>query len=198
MDSDALITARHQALEGVLDERQRRLHAAVEAKVLGHGGVKRVSLATGVARGSILAGIKELESPQRALQDGPRRVRRPGAGRKKRVERDPDVREALERLVEPTSRGDPQSPLRWTCKSLMQLARELSERGHAISHVSVGLLLKNMGLKGLAAAPPPPVKMPPRSAPFPSAAAWAPARAKATAPVVKALPKGHRVPPPAH
>ena len=145
MDSDALIAARHQALEGVLDERQRRLHAAVEAKVLGHGGVKRVSLATGVARGSILAGIKELESPQRALQDGPRRVRRPGAGRKKRVERDPDVREALERLVEPTSRGDPQSPLRWTCKSLMQLARELSERGHAISHVSVGLLLKNMG-----------------------------------------------------
>ncbi len=105
MDSDALITARHQALEGVLDERQRRLHAAVEAKVLGHGGVKRVSLATGVARGSILAGIKELESPQRALQDGPRRVRRPGAGRRKLVERDPDVREALERLVEPTSRG---------------------------------------------------------------------------------------------
>lgn len=145
MDSDALITARHQALEGVLDERQRRLHAAVEAKVLGHGGVKRVSLATGVARGSILAGIKELESPQRALQDGARRVRRPGAGRKKLVERDPDVREVLERLVEPASRGDPQSPLRWTCKSLMQLARELSERGHAISHVSVGLLLKNMG-----------------------------------------------------
>ena len=60
-----------------------------------------MSLATGVARGSILAEIKELESPQRALQDGARRVRRPGAGRKKRVERDPDVREALERLVEP-------------------------------------------------------------------------------------------------
>ena len=145
MDSDALISARHQALEGVLDERQRRLHAAVEAKVLGHGGVKRVSLATGVARGSILAGIKELESPQPALPDGLRRVRRPGAGRKKLVDLNPRVQEALERLVEPASRGDPQSPLRWTCKSLMQLARELSEQGHAISHVSVGALLKDMG-----------------------------------------------------
>ena len=145
MDSDALISARHQALEGVLDERQRRLHAAVEAKVLGHGGVKRVSLATGVARGSILAGIKELESPQPALPGGLRRVRRPGAGRKKLVALNPRVQEALERLVEPASRGDPQSPLRWTCKSLMQLARELSEQGHAISHVSVGALLKDMG-----------------------------------------------------
>jgi hypothetical protein len=145
MDSDALIAARHQALEGILDERQRRLHAAVEAKVLGHGGVKRVSLATGVARGSILAGIKELESPQQALRGEPRRVRRPGAGRKKLEESNPGVREALERLVEPASRGDPQSPLRWTCKSLMQLAHELSAQGHAISHVSVGVLLKDMG-----------------------------------------------------
>ena len=145
MDSDALISARHRALEGVLDERQRRLHAAVEAKVLGHGGVKRVSLATGVARGSILAGIKELESPQPALPDGLRRVRRPGAGRKRLVDLNPLVQEALERLVEPASRGDPQSPLRWTCKSLMQLARELSEQGHAISHVSVAALLKDMG-----------------------------------------------------
>lgn len=145
METDALIAARHQALEGILDERQRRLHAAVEAKLLGHGGVKRVSQATGVARGSILAGIKELESPQRVLPDEPRRVRRAGAGRKKLVDRDPAVREALERLVEPATRGDPQSPLRWTCKSLMQLARELGEQGHAISHVSVGVLLKEMG-----------------------------------------------------
>lgn len=145
MQADALITARHQALEGILDERQRRLHAAVEAKVLGHGGVKRVSLATGVARGSILAGIKELEVPQQAQLDGLRRVRRAGAGRKKLAEQDPGVREALERLMEPTSRGDPQSPLRWTCKSLMQLARELGQQGHAISHMSVGHLLKDLG-----------------------------------------------------
>ena len=117
----------------------------MEAKLLGHGGVKRVSQATGVGRGSILAGIKELGFPQRVLLDQPRRVRRAGAGRKKLVDRDPGVRVALERLVEPATRGDPQSPLRWTCKSLMQLARELGEQGHAISHVSVGVLLKELG-----------------------------------------------------
>ena len=145
MDADALIAARHQVLEGFLDERQRRLHAAAEAKVLGRGGVKRVNLATGVARGSILAGIKELESPPPALPGGVRRVRRPGAGRKKLEERDPGLREALELLVEPASRGDPESALRWTCKSLMQLARELRAQGHAISHATVGALLKEMG-----------------------------------------------------
>ena len=145
MESDALITARHQQLEGILDERQRRLHAAVEAKVLGHGGVKRVSEATGVARGSILAGIKELELPQGGPKDGSRRVRRAGAGRKKLVDQDRGLREALERLVEPTSRGDPMSALRWTCKSLKHLARELGQQGHPISHVSTGVLLKEMG-----------------------------------------------------
>ena len=143
MDADALIAARHQVLEGFLDERQRRLHAAAEAKVLGRGGVKRVNRATGVARGSILAGIKELESPP-APPGGPRRVRRPGAGRKKLEERDPGLREALELLVEPASRGDPESALRWTCKSLMHLARELNAQGHPISHTTVGALLKDM------------------------------------------------------
>ena len=148
METDELIKARHQELEDFLDERQRRLHAAVEAKVLGHGGVKRVSEATGVARGSILAGIKELEAPQRAvLLSEPSRVRRAGAGRKKLVDLNPGVREALERLVEPVTRGDPQSALRWTCKSLMQLARELGKQGHAISHVSVGVLLKDLGYR---------------------------------------------------
>ena len=143
MEADVLIAARHQALEGILDERQRRLHAAVEAKVLGHGGVKRVSEATGVARGSILAGLKELKDPVNTLPKG--RVRRPGGGRKKLVDRDPDLLAALERLVDPAARGDPQSPLRWTCKSLKQLAHELGEQGHRISHVSVGILLKELG-----------------------------------------------------
>ena len=140
-----MIAARHQALEGFLDERLRRLHAAAEAKVLGRGGVKRVHTATGVARGSILAGIKELESAPEAHSDERPRVRRPGAGRKKLVAHDPGLREALELLVEPASRGDPESALRWTCKSLMQLARELRAQGHAISHVSVAALLKEMG-----------------------------------------------------
>ncbi len=145
MESDAMIGARHKQLEGILNERQRRLHAAVEAKVLGYGGVKRVSEATGVARGSILAGIKELESPQAGPVDEPHRVRRAGAGRKKLTDQDSGLREALERLVEPTSRGDPMSALRWTCKSLKQLARELCRQGHPISHVTAGVLLKELG-----------------------------------------------------
>lgn len=147
MDEDSLITARYTALEGVLDERQRRLYASVEAKVLGHGGVKRVHLATGVARGSILAGIKELESgiSTEVSVGSVRRARRPGAGRKKLVDCAPGVREALERLVDPVTRGDPESPLRWTCKSLMQLATALKAEGYAISHVSVGNLLKELG-----------------------------------------------------
>jgi transposase len=145
MQADELITARYRTLEGVLDERQRRLYAAAEAKVLGHGGVKRVHETTGVARGSILAGLKELEQEPKDLTVDGRRIRRPGAGRKKLVEHDPGVREALERLVEPVTRGDPELPLRWTCKSLMQLARELNGHGHTISHVSVGALLKELG-----------------------------------------------------
>lgn len=145
MEADELITARYVAIESVLDERQRRLYAAVEAKVLGHGGVKRVHEATGVARGSILAGLKELAQGIESVAGEPRRVRRAGAGRKKLVEQDPGVREALERLVEPATRGDPESPLRWTCKSLMQLSRELSACGYKISHVSVGTLLKDLG-----------------------------------------------------
>ena len=145
MQADELITARYRTLEGVLDERQRRLYAAAEAKVLGHGGVKRVHEATGVARGSILAGLKELEQEPKDLTVDGRRIRRPGAGRKKLVELDPGVREALERLVEPVTRGDPELPLRWTCKSLIQLARELNGHGHTISHVSVGALLKELG-----------------------------------------------------
>ena len=129
-----MITARYNALEDFLDERQRRLYAAAEAKVLGHGGVKRVWEATGVARGSILAGLKELERvPEvRAVSGERRRVRSAGAGRKKLVEQNPSVREALERLVEPDTRGDLETPLRWTCKSLMQLSRELNAQGHTI------------------------------------------------------------------
>ena len=119
MDEDARISARHKALEAVLNERQRRLHAAVEAKVLGHGGVKRVHDATGVARGSILAGLKELESANEpASSEASARVRRAGGGRKKLAQHDPSLLQALERLIEPTTRGDPESPLRWTCKSL--------------------------------------------------------------------------------
>ena len=146
MDEDARISARHKALEAVLNERQRRLHAAIEARLLGHGGVKRVHDATGVARGSILAGLKELEEAVQPICSGVSgRVRRAGGGRKKLAQHDPSLLQILERLIEPTTRGDPESPLRWTCKSLMQLARELTASGRPISHVSVGVLLKELG-----------------------------------------------------
>lgn len=92
-----------------------------------------------------MAGIEELNSAPPVVTDSTRCMRRAGAGRKKMVEIDPLVVEDLERLVELVTRGDPQSPLRWTCKSLMQLSRELGEQGPKISHVSVGVLLKNLG-----------------------------------------------------
>ena len=119
MEMDALVAARHKGMAGFLDERQRRLHAAVEAKALGHGGVKRVSEATGVARGSILAAMKELEQPELAPTGGTRRVRRIGGGRKSVAERDTGLREALDRLVEPEARGVPcrrcDGPARASC-----------------------------------------------------------------------------------
>ena len=145
MDTDHLITMRFQALEGILDEQQRRLYAAVEAQVLGHGGIKRVHEATGVARGSILAGLKELKDGVKPILGESRQIRKAGAGRKKLIDHDPDLLEALEKLVEPATRGDPESPLRWTCKSLMQLSCELAVEGYAISHTSVGKLLKDIG-----------------------------------------------------
>lgn len=145
MKTDEMIAVRYGALEGVLDERQRRLYAAAEAKALGHGGIKRVHETTGVARGSIIAGLKELRQEGEFTGDGTSRIRRAGGGRKKLVEQSPEIATALERLVEPVTRGDPQSPLRWTCKSLMQLSQELKAQGHIISHASVGVLLKELG-----------------------------------------------------
>jgi hypothetical protein len=112
METDHLIAARYAALERVLDERQRRLYVAVEAKVLGYGGIKRVHAATGVARGTILAGLKELEHGIDVAENAPLRIRREGGGRKKLTEQDVEIRAALERLVEPVTRGDPESPLR--------------------------------------------------------------------------------------
>ena len=133
-NKDELIGARYQALAAILNERQRRLYAAVEAKVLGHGGVKRVWEATGVARCSILAGLKELRGGSPGLDKEPERIRQAGAGRKKLTDKTPTLRGALECLVEPTTRGDPQSQLRWTCKSVRRLAGELERKGHHASH----------------------------------------------------------------
>jgi hypothetical protein len=130
-----------------LDERLKRLYAASKAKVLGHGGITLVQKATGVARNSIKLGLKELlESQQKEVVEGyvSRRLRRVGGGRKATVQDDVKLLKALERLVEPVTRGDPESVLRWTCKSLRQLQTELLSQGYVVSHTSIGDLLRKL------------------------------------------------------
>ena len=143
MIDEAGIRHRYQALAPVVDERTRRLVVAAEALAIGRGGQVGVARATGVSRPAIRRGIRELRQPETAADAG--RIRRPGGGRKRTVERDPSLREDLDRLVEPTSRGDPKSPLRWTCKSVRQLAAELKRQGHTTSHRMVAELLHDMG-----------------------------------------------------
>jgi hypothetical protein len=135
------IRDRFLALDAHLDERGRRQFAAVEARLAGYGGIAAVSRATGIAASTIGRGLYELDDPAPLPRD---RVRRPGGGRKSLVETDPSVLRDLEVLVEPDARGDPMSPLRWTCKSLRRLASELGAMGHDISHTVVGELLKTL------------------------------------------------------
>jgi len=129
-------------LRGALTERSRRLWAAAEAHALGYGGVAVVAAATGISRSTILRGLKE---PARGTRLPPDRVRRPGGGRKPATIVDPTLKAALEALVDPVSRGDPESPLRWTCKSTRQLARELDRAAHAASEWLVRQLLHELG-----------------------------------------------------
>jgi len=126
----------------LLDERTRRLMAASEARAFGHGGISEVSRACGLSRKAIAKGMKEIESGT-ALPPG--RVRQPGAGRKPITAHDPRLVGALERLIEPETRGDPESPLRWTCRSTRTLAAQLTRRKHPISHMKVAQLLHAEG-----------------------------------------------------
>ena len=121
-----------------LTERQRRLLLAAEARALGYGGVAQVARATGVSRQTIHAALHDLDHPE----FDSRRIRRPGGGRKTAPTHDPALLVALEALVDPDTRGDPMSPLRWTCKSTRQLAAALAERGHQVSHQTVAALLR--------------------------------------------------------
>lgn len=147
MDIESAVRERYKNLEWALDERLRRLYAAAEAKAIGHGGITLVQKATGVARGSIKQGLKELLPSQRTPSgdSSNQRIRRIGGGRKASVKDDAKLLAALESLVEPVTRGDPESPLRWTCKSLRQLESELRSQGYAVSHTSIGVLLKKLG-----------------------------------------------------
>lgn len=132
---------RFRSLEAVLDERSRRLLAAAESKAWGWGGISAVSRATGLSRQSIRQGLKELSEPA-AHPRG--RVRRPGGGRKTAKQKDPTLLVDLEKLVEPTTRGHPETCLRWTCKSVRKLAEELNRLGHQVSYPVVAKLLHRM------------------------------------------------------
>jgi len=136
------IAERYQLLVGRVDERLLRQLAGAEAKVLGRGGVSAVSRATGLAINTVRRGLAELDDPASAL-DG--RIRKTGGGRKRLRDKNPELTAALEKLVEPFSRGDPMRPLRWTCKSVRRLAAELLAAGHRISPSKVAELLAELG-----------------------------------------------------
>ena len=146
MDAAQVVEAKYRALAGRLDEATLRLWVAAEARSLGRGGVSLVARATGVSRTTVYAGLAEIEAaikPSRGVSfaDSGRRVRAPGGGRKKLVSIDPTLLRDLDALVEPATRGDPMSALRWTCKSTTRLAEELNRRGHRVSQRTVcGLL----------------------------------------------------------
>ncbi len=142
MKREEEIKRRYERIAGELNERTRRLFAANEAIAIGWGGISAVSRATGLSRQVISDGIKELQEGERA---GDGRIRRKGGGRKSIVSKDPRRSSDLERLVEPVTRGDPESPLRWTCKSVRKLAKELQHLGHQVSHELVSELLHGLG-----------------------------------------------------
>jgi transposase len=137
------LAVRFEVLLPHLNERQQRLALAVEARLLGHGGVRAVAQVAGVSETTVRRGVFELEAGEAPFPPG--RVRRPGGGRKAAARQDPDLVPALLALVEPDERGDPMSPLRWTTKSLRHLADELTRQGHPVSAPTVGKLLRQHG-----------------------------------------------------
>jgi transposase len=141
------LKTKYTSLEPVLDERARRFWAATEARAIGWGGISRVAEATGLSRVTIRAGLNELDSPLTPAdrRGATKRLRRLGGGRKPLVAHDPELLSDLETLVDPVTRGDPMSPLRWTCKSAAKLASELQAQGHAASERSVNRLLHDLG-----------------------------------------------------
>ncbi len=144
MIDEAGIRQRYLSLKGTLDERARRLWAAAEVRSAGRGGFNAVIRATGMSPRTLAKGVQELESGE-ALPPG--RIRRPGGGRKSAKVLDPGLARALEKLVEPVTRGDPESPLRWTSKSLRRLSAELQKQGYRASHTLVAHLLHEAGYR---------------------------------------------------
>jgi len=140
------IESKYRSLSVLMDERMRRQWAAAESRAYGWGGVRAVSSVIGMSPNTIRKGLAELAvrdaNPEAPVGSG---LRRKGAGRKKRTQADPELLHALESLVEPTTRGDPESALRWTCKSTTLLAQELTRQRHTVSPRTVGRLLNESG-----------------------------------------------------
>src|ERR671935_1146385 len=131
-------------LASALDERGRRRWAASAALALGHGGIKAVAQATGLGERTIRRGWQDLRHAPALASPTSRRRRCGGGGRQPPQGHEPPLVSALDALVDPTTRGDPMSPLRWTCKSTRKLAKELCRQGHPVSHTKVGHLLKEL------------------------------------------------------
>jgi hypothetical protein len=141
----ARLRRKYRVVAPELDERRRRQWAAAEAREAGYGGVSLVARATGLSRPTISAGLRELRLPAAQRATAAQRVRRPGAGRRTVTTTDPSLLAALLALIEPATRGDPESPLRWTCKSTANLADELTRQQHPVSDRTVAALLKTAG-----------------------------------------------------
>lgn len=140
------IKTRYRALGALMDERMRRQWAAAEAQTYGRGGVSAVSGATGMSRNTIRKGLSELAARKKnPRQPVGSRIRKAGGGRKRLTQIDPGLAQALDRLVEPSTRGDPMSPLRWSCKSTMNLAAALTRQGHPVGAWTVGAMLRQAG-----------------------------------------------------
>jgi hypothetical protein len=142
---EAVLREKYQILAPLMNERSRRLWAAAEAQALGRGGQTLLARVTGMSRSTVYLGQQELAHPVESQLPTAGRIRQLGGGRKLLIEQHPDLLVALEALVEPTSRGDPQSPLRWTCKSVRRLAEELTAQGYPIGRQKVAALLHALG-----------------------------------------------------
>ena len=147
MDAVTIIKTKYQVLAGRLNEATLRIWLATEARALGYGGVSTVAQAAGMSRTTIYAGLNELRAPVSAgvFPGHPPAVRAKGGGRKRLTDKDATLLQDLEALVDPVTRGDPQSPLRWTCKSTPRLAKELATQGHTVSRRTVCDLLAQLG-----------------------------------------------------
>ena len=142
---EARIRRKFRLVAVELDERRRRQWAAAEARDVGWGGISLVARATGLSRPTIMVGLEELEQSSKCRSVAAARVRCPGGGRPSVTQSDPGLLEVLERLIDPATRGDPMSPLRWTCKSTANLAEELTHLNHPVSDRTVAMLLKQIG-----------------------------------------------------